>query len=81
MALSVGTLEARNNLSQLVERAERGEIITITRHGVPVAKIVPADNVERGGNQQAVDDWIKLRSGNRLGKGLDARNLIDEGRR
>lgn len=81
MAISVGTLEARNSLSQLVDRAERGEVITITRHGVPVAKLVPADKPDATDSQKAVDDWLKLRSGNRLGKGLTARDLITEGRR
>jgi prevent-host-death family protein len=34
-------LEARNNLSSLVARAEAGEEIVIARRGAPVAKIVP----------------------------------------
>ena len=33
-------LEARNNLSALVARAEAGEEIVIARRGVPVARIV-----------------------------------------
>jgi prevent-host-death family protein len=31
--------EFKNKLSELVERAEKGEEIVITRHGKPVAKI------------------------------------------
>lgn len=31
--------DARNNLSELIGRAEKGEEIVITRHGQPVAKI------------------------------------------
>lgn len=38
----VGTLEARNSLSALLEQVERGEEFTITRHGKPVARLVPA---------------------------------------
>jgi prevent-host-death family protein len=37
----VGTLEARNSLSALLELVEKGEEITITRHGKPVARLVP----------------------------------------
>lgn len=37
--------EAKAGLSKLVEAAERGEATTITRHGKPVAMLVP---VERG---------------------------------
>ncbi len=34
-------MEARNSLSALLERVEKGEEITITRHGKPVARLVP----------------------------------------
>ena len=33
--------EAKTKLSQLVERAERGEEIVITRNGKPAAKLIP----------------------------------------
>lgn len=33
--------EAKTNLSQLVERAERGEEIVITRNGKPAVKLAP----------------------------------------
>ncbi len=33
--------EAKTNLSRLVERAEQGEEIVISRSGTPVAKLVP----------------------------------------
>jgi prevent-host-death family protein len=36
----IGTFEAKNKLSELLARAERGEEIVITRRGRPVAKLV-----------------------------------------
>jgi prevent-host-death family protein len=39
---SIGIYEAKSKLSELVERAEAGQEITITRHGRPAAKLVPA---------------------------------------
>jgi prevent-host-death family protein len=36
-----GMHEAKTKLSQLVERAEAGEEIVISRRGTPVARIVP----------------------------------------
>ena len=33
--------EAKNNLSALVARVERGEEIALTRRGVPVVRLVP----------------------------------------
>ena len=40
-AASVGIFEAKTHLSELVARAEAGETVTITRHGRPVARLVP----------------------------------------
>jgi prevent-host-death family protein len=39
----VGTFEAKNKLSELLDRAERGEEVVITRRGKPVAKLVSAN--------------------------------------
>lgn len=37
----IGAFEAKNKLSELLDRAERGEEVIITRRGRPVAKLVP----------------------------------------
>jgi prevent-host-death family protein len=37
----VGTFEAKNKLSELLDRVERGEEVVITRRGKPTAKLVP----------------------------------------
>jgi prevent-host-death family protein len=39
--MDVGVLEAKNRLSELIERAERGERIVITRHGQPTIEFTP----------------------------------------
>jgi prevent-host-death family protein len=41
MSESLGVFDAKSQFSQLVDRAERGEEIVITRHGRPVAKLGP----------------------------------------
>jgi prevent-host-death family protein len=41
MDRSVGAFEAKTHFSALLDRAEKGEEITITRRGRPVARIVP----------------------------------------
>jgi prevent-host-death family protein len=38
----IGAYEAKTRFSELLERAEKGERFTITRHGKVVAEIVPA---------------------------------------
>ena len=37
----IGAFEAKNRLSELLDLAERGEEIIITRHGREVARLVP----------------------------------------
>ena len=39
--IEIGTFEAKNKLSALIEKAEAGEEIVITRRGQPVARLVP----------------------------------------
>ena len=41
----IGLFDAKNKLSELVDRAERGEETIITRRGKPVAKLVPMQPV------------------------------------
>ncbi len=38
----IGIRELRDSLSQTIARVEGGEIVTVTRHGRPVAVVVPA---------------------------------------
>ncbi len=42
---SVGSYEAKTHLPQLLSRVEKGETITITRHGKPIAVLSPARQV------------------------------------
>ena len=81
---TVGSYEAKTHLPQLLERVENGEIITITRHGRPVARLVPAvvatprpDVVAAIAAMQAFQE----KDGPTLGGKLTTRDLIDEGRR
>jgi prevent-host-death family protein len=40
---SVGSYEAKTHLPRLLSQVEKGETITITRRGRPIARIVPAE--------------------------------------
>ena len=77
---SVGAFEAKTHFSNLLERVEKGEQIIITRHGKPVAKLVPATGVD----VQVIDETIaqlkEFAKGQSLG-GLSVRELREEGRR
>ncbi len=76
--LTVGTFEAKNRFSELIDRVSRGGEVTITRHDKPVARLVSAVG-ESEDRQRAVDDWLAMRERYRL-KGLSVRKLIDKGR-
>jgi prevent-host-death family protein len=51
----VGAFEAKNKLSALLDRVEKGEEIVITRHGRPIAKLIPTNGgVDRAEAQAAL---------------------------
>ena len=79
--MNVGAYEAKTHLSALLDRVERGERVTITRHGRPVAVLVPPPGVPDRTAGEAVAALLELRRGRRLGPGLGVRDLIDDGRR
>jgi prevent-host-death family protein len=79
---TVGIFEAKNRLSELVERAARGEEIVITRRGEQVARLVPPRTLDALGQARTLAARIRRsRSGQALGDGASIRDLIEEGRR
>lgn len=57
--ISISLAQAKNQLSELVERARRGEAITVTRRGRPVARLVPADPEEIRDQRHDVQDAFR----------------------
>ena len=49
----IGAFEAKNTLGALLDRVLEGEEIVITRHGKPVARLVPNVGVDRSAAQAA----------------------------
>ena len=78
---SVGTFEAKTHFSALLEQVAQGEEITITRHGKPIARIVPVGAVGDGRLERTVARLKSFRRGRRLGDELSVKSLLDEGRR
>ena len=78
--MEVGAYEAKTHLAALLERVARGERITITKHGRPVAMLVPPP----GARTVPVEDAIAaMRAFSRRRKldGLSLKTMIEEGRR
>lgn len=78
---SVGAYEAKTHFSDLLEQVEGGEEITITKHGTPVARLVPIRKTYTPEEcRAAIARWTEFSKGLSLG-GLKIRDLINEGRR
>jgi prevent-host-death family protein len=78
---TIGAFEAKNKLAELLDLAESGEEIIITRHGKQVARLGPIQKpFDREAALQAVEDIKKLSKGMKL-DGITIRELIDEGRK
>jgi prevent-host-death family protein len=77
---SVGVYEAKTRLPSLVAQAAKGNRITITRHGVPVAMLVPSQEASKQSVTDAIAALREFRKGRRL-RGLSLKRLIAEGRR
>jgi prevent-host-death family protein len=76
---TVGVFDAKTHLNGLLKRVSKGETIRITRRGVPIAKLVPADDGEREDPDEVVRQIRELRKGANLGK-TSIRELINAGR-
>jgi len=75
---TLGLFEAKQKLSEIVERASEGEKIGITRRGKLAAIVVPAR--PEASIEEIFDDLEKVRKGARHTKKINIKDLIDEGR-
>lgn len=77
---TLGSYAAKTRFSELLERVAGGEEITITKHGVPVARLVPANGIGSEERRAAIEELRGFRKGRSL-RQSSIRELIDEGRR
>jgi prevent-host-death family protein len=77
---TIGAFEAKTHLSELLDLAELGERVTITRRGKPVAMLVPISEEPSVTPAEAAAALRRLRAGVTL-DGVKLRDLIEEGRR
>jgi prevent-host-death family protein len=69
--------EAKNNLSDLIDRALNGEGVVITRHGHPVVELTPVAPAAKPITPEAVD-WLRQR---RVGRRVPRENSVTAVRR
>jgi prevent-host-death family protein len=77
---SVGAFDAKTHLSALLDRVARGERITITRHGVPAAMLVPVQGGRRLSHEEIVAGMRALRKRVKADS-MSVREMVQEGRR
>ncbi len=78
---TVGIVEAQTHLSALLDRVAKGEKITITRHGVPTAMLIPFAEAERKLSHQEILEGLRaLRKCVKPGK-MSVKQMIEERRR
>jgi prevent-host-death family protein len=78
---TIGAFEAKTHLAALLDRVAKGEKITITRHGVPAAVLVPvAEKEAKLSHKDIVQGMRALRKRVKPGK-MSVREMVEEGRR
>ena len=77
---TIGAFEAKTHFARLLERVAEGEHIVITKHGTPVARLVPFARPDNARTRRAISRLKASRRGRRL-DGLSWKELRDEGRR
>ena len=77
----IGVFEAKTHLSALLDRVAKGERITITRHGLPAALLVPfVSTDQRRSHKEIVEGMREIRKRVKFGK-MSVRDMVNEGRR
>ncbi|MBW2328156.1 MAG: type II toxin-antitoxin system prevent-host-death family antitoxin [Deltaproteobacteria bacterium] len=77
---TIGAYEAKTHLAQLLRRVSKGEKITITKHGVPIATLQASEVSRRCPAKEVIKQMRQFRRNN-LRDDLSIREMIEEGRR
>ncbi|MFT3742128.1 MAG: type II toxin-antitoxin system prevent-host-death family antitoxin [Gammaproteobacteria bacterium] len=79
---TIGAFEAKTNFSALLQQVESGEQIIITKHGHPVAKLIPIESQIRRPIKEVIRQLEQFGSRHNLSLGgLNWKTLRDMGRR
>ncbi|MCY4213118.1 MAG: type II toxin-antitoxin system prevent-host-death family antitoxin [Gammaproteobacteria bacterium] len=77
----VGAFQAKTHLSELLDAASRGETISITKRGRPVARLVPPEAPDRSRAAEAAKNLRALRAEAGWATPEKILEMRDEGRR
>ena len=81
---SVGSYEAKTHLPRLLSEVEKGETITITKRGKPIAVLSPALTVAEKDLSAVIDEFRAYSKEQARNHGLltasEIKDMIEEGR-
>jgi prevent-host-death family protein len=81
MKIEVGAYEAKTKLPELLRQVQQGKRFTITNRGKPVAELGPPAGLQRPDAKAAIEAFTAYRNAHPVGRKIDIRALIEEGRK
>ena len=80
MKTEIGSYEAKTKLPELLRQVKKGKSFTITNRGVAIADLVPSESARAKSRVEAVERMQAfIRTHGRI-KGVNIKELIEEGR-
>jgi prevent-host-death family protein len=73
--------DAKTHLLSLLDDVEQGETLVITRHGKPVARVIPEANTRQRQANDAASRLLARRAMMPAVTAADLKSLVEEGRR
>jgi prevent-host-death family protein len=74
----IGAYDAKTHLPKLLERVQQGERFVITKHGRPVAELVPAATSDPAGIREVIAD-MRARRQALAGRGIGVADILEPG--
>jgi len=78
---TIGAFDAKTHLAALLDRVAKGESITITRHGVPAAKLVPVGESDPKLNHEQIVEGMRALRKRVKSDTMSVREMVQQGRR
>lgn len=73
----IGAYEAKTHLPRLLQRVQRGERFVITKHGRPIAELIPVTRRDAESVRRAAAN-IRTLKAELAGRGVRLRDLLQE---
>ncbi len=80
MKIEIGAYEAKTKLPELLRQVQAGKRYTITNRGKAVAELGPPASEHRQDAKAAIEAFQAFRKANPVGKKVNIKALIEEGR-